>query len=59
MTWEQLLAERRVASQPTDRAEIQALRAVVQRNLADAQTRGLSVPVLMDQKRPKGRIGEG
>jgi len=49
MTWEQLLAERRVASQPTDRAEIQALRAVVQRNLADAQTRGLSVPVLMDR----------
>jgi hypothetical protein len=42
MTWAQLLAERRVAIQPADRAEIQALRAVVQRNLADAQTRGLS-----------------
>jgi peroxiredoxin len=31
------------------------LRAVVQRNLADAQTRGLSVPVLMDQK---GEVAE-
>ena len=42
MTWKQLLADRRVAKELTDRTEIEALRAVVQRNLADAQLKGLS-----------------
>ena len=42
MTWKQLLAENRVAAEPTSRAEIKDLRAVVHRNLADAQIRKLS-----------------
>ncbi len=42
MTWKQLLADRRVAQEPTDHSEIEALRAVVHRNLADAQLKGLS-----------------
>lgn len=42
MTWKQLLAENRVAAEPTSRTGIKDLRAVVHRNLADAQIRGLS-----------------
>lgn len=42
MTWKQLLAENRVAAEPTSRPEIKDLRAVVHRNLADAQIRKLS-----------------
>jgi hypothetical protein len=42
VTWKQLLADRRVAPEATDRAEIESLRAVVHRNLADAQLKGLS-----------------
>jgi hypothetical protein len=42
VTWKQLLADRRAAQEPADPAEIQALRAVVHRNLADAQLEGLS-----------------
>lgn len=42
MTWKQLLAENRVAAEPTSRGEIQDLRAVVHRNLADAQIKKLS-----------------
>ncbi len=42
MTWKQLLAENRLAPEPTSRTEIQDLRAVVHRNLADAQIRKLS-----------------
>lgn len=42
MTWKQLLAENRLAAEPTSRTEIKDLRAVVHRNLADAQIRKLS-----------------
>ena len=42
MTWKQLLAENRVVAEPTSRSEIKDLRAVVHRNLADAQIRKLS-----------------
>lgn len=42
MTWKQLLAENRVAAEPTSPTEIKDLRAVVHRNLADAQIRKLS-----------------
>jgi hypothetical protein len=42
VTWKQLLAENRVAAEPTSRPEIKDLRAVVHRNLADAQIRKLS-----------------
>ena len=42
MTWKQLLSENRVALEPTSRAEIKDLRAVVHRNLADAQIKKLS-----------------
>lgn len=42
MTWTQLLAENRVAPEPASRTEIRDLRAVVHRNLADAQVRKLS-----------------
>ena len=42
MTWKQLLAENRVAAQPASRTEIKDLRAVVHRNLSDAQIKKLS-----------------
>ena len=42
MTWKQLLAENRVAAEPTSPTQIKDLRAVVHRNLADAQIRKLS-----------------
>jgi hypothetical protein len=42
VTWKQLLAENRLAAEPTSRTEIKDLRAVVHRNLADAQIRKLS-----------------
>ena len=42
MTWKQLLADNRVAQEPTNRTEIDALRAVVARNLSDAKIKGLS-----------------
>jgi hypothetical protein len=42
VTWKELLAENRVAAEPTRPAEIKDLRAVVRRNLSDAQIRKLS-----------------
>jgi hypothetical protein len=42
MTWEELLAQRRVAREPTDHQEIQNLMALVGRNLNDASIEQLS-----------------
>ena len=42
MTWQQLLAERRVQPHTTSRHELQDLRAVVARDLQDANLTGLS-----------------
>jgi hypothetical protein len=42
MPWKQLLAEKRVALEPTDRTEIQSLRDVAKRGLSDALVSGLS-----------------
>ena len=42
MTWQQLISERRVAREPTDRAESDALRALVRRCVADASIEALS-----------------
>jgi hypothetical protein len=42
VTWKQLLAENRIAAEPTSRTEIKDLSGVVHRNLADAQIRKLS-----------------
>lgn len=42
MIWEELLAQRRVAREPTDREEIERLRALAQRNLKDAAIEELS-----------------
>lgn len=42
MAWKQLLAEKRVALEPTDRNEIHSLRDVAKRGLSDAQVSGLS-----------------
>jgi len=42
VNWKQLPAENRVAVEPASRAEIKDLRAVVRRNLSDAQIRKLS-----------------
>jgi hypothetical protein len=42
VTWKQLLAENRVAAEPTSPTEIKDLRGVVRRNLADAQIKKLS-----------------
>lgn len=43
MSWRTLLDERRVRPHQTSRQEIDALRAVVRRDLADARLSGLSV----------------
>jgi hypothetical protein len=42
VTWKQLLAENRLTAEPTSRSEINDLRAVVRRNIADAHIRKLS-----------------
>lgn len=42
MTWEDLLIRRRVEREPTDRAEIETLRVLVERNLRDASIEMLS-----------------
>jgi hypothetical protein len=42
VTWKQLLAEGRIAAEPTSKPEIKDLQGVVHRNLADAQIRKLS-----------------
>jgi len=42
MSWTKLQAEKRVAPEPTSRAEIDELREVVERNLNDAALPGLS-----------------
>lgn len=42
MTWEDLLRERRVAQEPTDREEIGALRVAAARGIADAAIEELS-----------------
>jgi hypothetical protein len=42
MNWKQFQDERRVAQEPTDKAEIEAFREVVQRNLSDGNLKGLS-----------------
>jgi hypothetical protein len=42
MTWRELLAGGRVAKEDTNRKEIADLRAVVHRNLSDANSRGIS-----------------
>jgi len=42
VTWKQLLAENRITAEPASRHEIQDLRGVVRRNIADAQINGLS-----------------
>jgi hypothetical protein len=42
MSWQQLLADRRVKEHKSSRAEIRELMAVVTRDLADARIKGLS-----------------
>lgn len=42
MTWQELLRQKRVQRLPTEREEIEALRRVVERDLADAAISGLS-----------------
>ena len=42
MTWKKLLAEHRVYAHRTSRKELDALRALIQRDLADANIKGLS-----------------
>ena len=42
MTWNKLLAEQRVASQPTSKQELDDLRQMVTTNLNDASVAGLS-----------------
>jgi hypothetical protein len=42
VTWKQLQDERRISPEPTDRTEIESLRAVISRSLSDAHLKGLS-----------------
>lgn len=42
MTWKRLLAEKRVERRPGVKAELQELRAIAERSLADARLEGLS-----------------
>jgi hypothetical protein len=42
MTWRELLGQRRVVNESTDRQEIETLLQMAQRSLSDAHTRGLS-----------------
>lgn len=42
MTWSELEAQRRVASEPASKTEIRELRALCRRNLRDASLEGLS-----------------
>ncbi len=51
MTWKGLLAERRIAKEPTDRSEIRSLRVVVERNISDANFK-LSVDSWLKKHHP-------
>jgi hypothetical protein len=42
MSWKKLLAEHKVHTHTTSKKELDALRAVIKRNLADASIKGLS-----------------
>jgi hypothetical protein len=42
MSWKKLLAERKVHTHKTGKKELDALRALIQRDLADASIKGLS-----------------
>ena len=42
MTWKELLEKNQAEAEPTDKAELDALRKVVDRSLADAHLKGIS-----------------